>query len=336
MFCLRFLIIRMEKIRVNKEKMVSIVVVTYNPKWEKLKSTVLSAILQQGIDFEIIITDDGSANNYFEELKKLFKMHDFTDYSLLESKKNKGTVYNLKKGVDAAIGKYIKDISPGDYFYSDNTIADWIAYVQLNDVKVSFGKAVYYNDDVQFNIIKHRTAPKYINGYRYGYNDSTRKEYLLMDDMALGAAVLCEREILNKYLSLIVDKVKLGEDFAYSLMVFNGIHLNLYDKNVVFYEFGNGVSTSGNERYTAIMLADWENMHNIMLNCDVEDFFSIRFKQYIKNYNKYRNHVMKRIIKCMILPETIWWKFKLSTSKEYFDTNCDIKFLNKIMTSNDA
>ena len=40
---------------------VSIIVVTYNAKWEKLKLTINSILLQSGIDYVIIFADDGSA-----------------------------------------------------------------------------------------------------------------------------------------------------------------------------------------------------------------------------------------------------------------------------------
>ena len=45
---------------------VSIIVATYNPDLNKLMSTLLSIIIQKGIKFEIIVTDDGSQKDYFK------------------------------------------------------------------------------------------------------------------------------------------------------------------------------------------------------------------------------------------------------------------------------
>ena len=39
---------------------VSVILCTYNPDWRKLKATLLSAAMQEDIDFEIVLTDDGS------------------------------------------------------------------------------------------------------------------------------------------------------------------------------------------------------------------------------------------------------------------------------------
>ena len=47
----------------NKSKVaVSVLVITYNPKKEKLMQTLNSILLQKGIKFEIVIADDGKNN----------------------------------------------------------------------------------------------------------------------------------------------------------------------------------------------------------------------------------------------------------------------------------
>ena len=42
---------------------VSVILCTYNPDWRKLKATLLSAAMQENIDFEIVLTDDGSGED---------------------------------------------------------------------------------------------------------------------------------------------------------------------------------------------------------------------------------------------------------------------------------
>ena len=42
---------------------VSVILCTYNPDWRKLKATLLSAAMQEDIDFEIVLTDDGSGED---------------------------------------------------------------------------------------------------------------------------------------------------------------------------------------------------------------------------------------------------------------------------------
>ena len=45
---------------------ISVVVLTYNPDLNDLKKTLRSIMLQDGVDFEIVIADDGSKNNLSE------------------------------------------------------------------------------------------------------------------------------------------------------------------------------------------------------------------------------------------------------------------------------
>ena len=60
---------------------ISVVVGTFNPKWEKLKPTLISIVEQKNIRMQIIISDDGSINPLHAEIKSFFILYMFT-YSL--------------------------------------------------------------------------------------------------------------------------------------------------------------------------------------------------------------------------------------------------------------
>ena len=92
----------------------SIIVVAYNPVVEKMKETLVSAINQEGVDFEIIVADDGSDKEYKDEIIQLFQEYKFKNYKLIMNPKNQGTVRNLLSALDVAEGEYAKGISPGD------------------------------------------------------------------------------------------------------------------------------------------------------------------------------------------------------------------------------
>ena len=314
---------------------ISVIILTFNSDWNKLKQTIISVILQKEIDIEIIISDDGSENNHFFKLKKLFSTMNFDSYIFVQSDYNSGIVKNLQRAIRKSNSEYIKPISPGDLLYSSYTLKEWYSFVLNHKIKISFGKPIYYNNDNGFRIIKHRSVPKYIYAYRNPNCNNIRKEYLLLDDMALGAAFLIKKTVLNEYLEKIVDKVILGEDFSYSLMVFDGIELKLFDKNVIWYEYGHGISTSGNEKFSKIMLQDWENMHTEMRKIFKDDLFSRRFSLYIMLYNFFSNSHIKRMIKYFVLPEIIWWRIKITLHKEYTDSICDFRFLNSIIEKSD-
>ena len=52
---------------------VSVIIVTYNSDWEKLRLTLLSTVKQRNISIQIIITDDGSEETFDENIVQLFK-----------------------------------------------------------------------------------------------------------------------------------------------------------------------------------------------------------------------------------------------------------------------
>ena len=50
---------------------VSVVIVTYNSKWESIRMTILSILKQKNISMQIVIADDCSRKIYDDEINKL-------------------------------------------------------------------------------------------------------------------------------------------------------------------------------------------------------------------------------------------------------------------------
>ena len=73
----------------------SVLLVTYNSEWNDIKRTLDSIINQEFDSFELIISDDGSKDNKFAQIKKYMGDNHFDDYKLIEHKENQGTVKNL-------------------------------------------------------------------------------------------------------------------------------------------------------------------------------------------------------------------------------------------------
>ena len=51
---------------------------------------------------------------------------------------------------------------------------------------------------------------------------------------------------------------------------------------------------------------------------------------YIKLYNALNNKFLKRLLRYVVLPDTLIWKFKVSKNVEYTDTDVDMSFLDSI------
>ena len=85
---------------------VSVIIISYNPVWEKFENTLLSVVMQKRITMEIILSDDGSAQNLFHEAECLLQRHGIKNYQFLASDKNRGTVKNVYAALKKAKGRY--------------------------------------------------------------------------------------------------------------------------------------------------------------------------------------------------------------------------------------
>ena len=145
---------------------ITVVVLTYNPVWEKLRATLKSIVEQQDVHLQVVITDDGSKNNHFDKVELFFKEIGFDDFKLISNKNNEGTVINLYRGIVASDAEYIKCISPGDLLYDRLTLAKWFGFTKEKNADITFCDAVFYNiKNGSLNIIKHAHNPRNMEIY---------------------------------------------------------------------------------------------------------------------------------------------------------------------------
>lgn len=245
---------------------VSVVVVTYNPSKEKLLETLRSALLQRNIAVQIVIADDGSKTPCFEAAEALFAQHHFKDYVIVANPQNRGTVYNVLSGVECSTGEYIKIISPGDMLGGEDVLHDWIVSMEAAHGQVSFSDAVCYEQE---NGEKHlrigKAHPRTVDCYLQKEAEQIRWNYLIFDDLMLGAAVICRREVQLSYLQEIAGKVVYAEDNAYRLMAYDGVSIHYFPENGIIYEWGTGISTSGNDVWKQRLAKDWNACTNLLL-----------------------------------------------------------------------
>ena len=246
---------------------VSVIMATYNPVWEKCVFTLDSIIGQIDVDLELIIVDDGSRETLFGKISEYLDRKGFTNYRLIDHKVNQGTVKNYRDGVAVAKGKYIKLISPGDAIFNQSTLSSWISFLDNSGRLWSFADAVYYlTEDNGIKICSLPTAPRIIDCY---INDNTsicRWNYVVLEDLPLGAAILCDRLLFAEYLNCLIDSVVYSEDLSYMLMMYDGIIPAYYSTVCVFYEFGCGVSTTNNGIWRTRFQNDVKNAELLIVN----------------------------------------------------------------------
>lgn len=228
----------------GKNAVISVVMATYHPVWEKCIFTLDSIIGQKGVDVELVITDDGSENNMFDEFKAYLDSNGFHAYKFVSHDKNQGTVINYYDGLSSATGQYVKLISPGDALYNETTLRDWLSFLMQSGNLWSFGDAVFYQMKEERRQIVYAPAfPRIINCYEKNKTNTCRWNYVVLEDVALGAAILCNKNEFLSRLKALKGIVKFAEDTAINAMVYDGLLPSYYPHNVMFYEYGTGVST---------------------------------------------------------------------------------------------
>ena len=236
---------------------VSVLIATYNPDWKELKKTLNSILLQNEINFEIVISDDGSVDPLKEEIFKYFQDHSFDNYNCVFNEQNNGTVINICKGLKACRGTYVKLISPGDFLYGEFALKK-LCNVAVNDkVSFVFGDVIYYKAGINdFNPISHSAHPQMIKPYIKRDHLDVIYNYLIMNDTIHGVSTLVERETFSEYLNSVVGRIKFAEDCVYRIMIADGIRVSYCDSDVVCYSFGEGISTTKENKWTKIIKKD--------------------------------------------------------------------------------
>ena len=250
---------------------ISVVVLTFNPVFEKIIKTLDSILCQKSVNLQIVISDDGSRNNYFTEIKKYMEEKSFSDYIFLESKENMGTVKNLKRAVEVCKYEYVKDISPGDYLASDSILSEWTKKLINSKSDWSFGEAIYYSEE-NGERLSVKAHPQMIDCYEKKNREKCIWNYVVLDDIALGAVMICKKDLLLKYLSLVENRVVYAEDNIFRIMMFDGNVPEYVPDVVVMYEYGSGVSTSGSAEWERKLRNDWNEANQIIFGRAKEDW----------------------------------------------------------------
>lgn len=244
---------------------VSVLVVTYNPDLQKLLLTLQAAVAQKNVEFEIILSDDGSPEgNHFPEVEAYFKKVGFTRYTLVANPVNKGTVHNCISAIAAARGEYIFSTSPGDVLFDETVLADFYRFVKTKHVKLCFGNAVHYAFiDRKPKVTREYSFLENPSLYSHGKPLPLIRAQFMQGSFVVGAAIMQERISTERWFRETAETAIYMEDStsnAYALA--EKVPIVHFDRNFVWYEDGTGVSTSGSDVWAKRLDADWENTLN--------------------------------------------------------------------------
>lgn len=245
---------------------VTVCVLTYNPDWTKFRSTLKSIICQKGVDFDIVISDDGSKYNCFDKAERYLKENNFSAYRFIANKRNQGTVKNTISALQIVESKYVKLISPGDFLYDETVLAKFTDFAEMNPAAAYFGNAVYYSTDNSGNIKIYETLhnPKDLKPWIEKDEKKIRRNYILRRDYILGACFFCNTSIFIDYVKKIDNIVKYAEDFSLVWEIADSQKVLYYEIPFIFYEYGLGISTDSSSKWSSILRTDNLNGFELM------------------------------------------------------------------------
>ena len=236
---------------------VTVLVVAYKPNYHKLFLTLKSIIAQKDVSFDIVIADDGTPDLDREGICKWFAENGFSDYQITALPENAGTVKNVENGLKCCSGKYLKLISPGDFLYDEWTLKSFYDFCECNQYEIAFGHSVYYsyeNDNLQVYPKLH--YPIILKPYRKDCFKKAKYNFLVFGDFILAPSYFVKADLFKKYYMQIVDRTKFAEDTMYILMIADGVEPRFLDRPIVWYEYGTGISTSGDSKWISLIVKD--------------------------------------------------------------------------------
>ena len=241
-------------------KDISVILVTYNSSWEKTRKTIESILRQKQVDFEIVISDDGSDITNYDKIEEFFREKKFEDYVLVHNKENVGTIKNCIRALNYSQGIYIKAMSPGDLLL-ENSLKTLYEAILFTQKKWVFGRMMCVADSSkqEMECVAFHLGPQDIKPYEDNNVDLIKYNYICGGDKIAVTTILIEKETWLFYLKQISKYLKYVEDYSYELMINDGIIPAYVPTNVEIYEIGHGISTSNDEKWNRI-LSDERNI----------------------------------------------------------------------------
>lgn len=225
-------------------KKITVIILLYNNSLDSILLTLRSIIKQDFTDYEIILADDSSQKQYWDEIELFFKQHRFSEYHIIRNKQNVGTVRNYLNAANKASGKYLKPIGPGDFFYDKNTLLNIYNFLESNEYNFGFGLLKSYKRGADgFMYENDFTAPIDIKPYVNHKYKKVKKNIVLKGDYICGATMFGEKEFIIDYLKKIVGSIRLTEDLMQVIVALDEKPIPLLNEYILFYEVGTGVST---------------------------------------------------------------------------------------------
>ncbi len=172
---------------------VSVIVCAYNPEIDELKTTLDSLVIQKDVEFEIVISDDGSEDNRFNYLKEYFNEQGFKNYKLKMNEVNNGTVASIIEGLSCSVGKYIYTMGQGDAFTDEYVLRDVYRFMSSKEAECIFTKLVPFEWEGLEKKERRLSIPLFIGPWKKQNYKKIKENVIVFNDQISGATIFFER-----------------------------------------------------------------------------------------------------------------------------------------------
>ncbi len=220
---------------------ISVIVCCYNSDPIKAIQTLTSIEKQQKVNFDVVLTDDGSTKRYLDDVLAWIHENHFSNITIVQNKKNKGIISNIFSALSFCRYPYIKVISPGDFLFDQETLARYLdCFIEENATMVS-GNAIYYS-------VGKKIIPTLAPQNQKSKNPRWYFRNVIMGrDCFPGATLAYRKDFLEENLPVLIKEIGLVylEDKPLTdICILNRRTLVYLPQAVIWYEFGSGISTS--------------------------------------------------------------------------------------------
>ncbi|WP_214079172.1 glycosyltransferase family 2 protein [Mesotoga sp.] len=315
----------------------SVIIPTFNSNLDKTLLTLKSVIKQEFTDFEIIVVDDASEVDNLEKVGKFLKDSKCLNYKLIRNRENEGTVKNLLSAIKKADGLYIKALGPGDLLYNEKTLGNLNTFMIDSGVSIGFGGMRSYIFEGG-KVIEHSfSAPKNKKVYiKTTYSPLLQlRNLLIFGDWISGSTMFFEKTFIQKYLTALCEKAKTKycEDLIVVLGLLEGISPYYIEKDIIWYEYGSGLSTSGNQTYSDLLYRDHTQFRSF-LACNYSSNNVVRKMTLIdkrrRMISKVNNRWIRRLFLSFIDPMKVSFTLRYSVMNKRISRKNETGFLDDL------
>ncbi|TYC82195.1 hypothetical protein FXB42_16035 [Acetobacterium wieringae] len=257
----------------DNRKQASVLVLLHKSQTEKAFSALSPITIQLNINFEIIISDDGSKIKYFRQIKESLEDSHSKDYIQTKRKRNIRIAKNNFNALQNASVEYIFATSPRDVFFVDMVQSDFYCFARMNDSLLAFGNDVSYKcESNKINYITGwKNCPVRLN-ISNGEHSAFMEESLLFPGNILVATFFRERENSVVYLKKTKGLLRYAEVNRSAFMkIAEVVRFRYYVGQMVWYKYVTVISTNETSQSKSLLIKDFDVVYLRIIEIHLKD-----------------------------------------------------------------